>query len=313
MTDNGHRRKLTGSHLTGSNSRGAQRGLSFAAPKVGANTEGPPTGSDRSNPNQHDASSFQEATGLQENQENPVLKKIRETLANTPATSWREYGEPFDSEKRYRQPLPTIEHLFALTKGDNQLVMRCSQPVQGVFALGGYALAAISEPRYFIELYPLNYDVRQVAEPYRRTNKQVILPQALTDGEVAERLFNELKIQVYQAVRETRAKFDAEFEEILSRLPDMVEKLPASTWDKQQDTANNFLRFAIKTNTSIVIEICGTISGEENWSGILLTNESGYRRGYEGSRAKTLFNTLREKSQDLGLQTLDKLLSGMGK
>lgn len=306
MTDSSRPRKLTNSNPSSAQPLAQKRGLSFAAPRPAAEAVEAPIQSQI--PQQP-----QVTADPQNSQENPVLKKIRETLANTPASSWREYGEPFDPEKRYRQPLPTIEHLFALTIGENQLVMRCSQPVQGVFALGGYALAPTSDPLYFIELYPLSYDIRQVAEPFRRTNKQVILPQALTDGEVAERLFNEIRIQVYQAVRETRAKFDAEFEEILARLPDLVEKLPASTWEKQQDTANNFLRFLVKTNTGTIIEICGEISGESNWSGILLTNASGYRQGFEGSRSRSLFNALREKSQDLGLQTLDKLLSGMGK
>lgn len=306
MTDNSLPRKLKGAIPTSARPRSQKRELSFAAPKPQSEVVESPIRTQSSKQPLSNADALN-------SQENPVLKKIRETLANTPASSWREYGEPFDPEKRYRQPLPTIEHLFALTIGDNQLVMRCSQPVQGAFALGGYALATTSDPLYFIELYPLSYDVRQVAEPFRRTNKQVILPQALTDGEVAARLFNEIRIQVYQAVRETRAKFDAEFEEILARLPDLVEKLPASTWEKQQDTANNFLRFLVKTNTGTLIEICGEISGESKWSGILLTNAAGYRQGFEGARSRNLFNALREKSQDHGLQTLDKLLSGMGK
>jgi hypothetical protein len=241
----------------------------------------------------------------------PLLERIKQTLASTSPERWEQAGEDLDPNRRYQKPQENWEQLFCTDTKTGVLVLRKSTPITSNFYGGGYAFLEASEPRYLIELRSRGWAPKMLVDPsYRSAGVVDKGYQVLADGGVARQLYLEVQVSVRNYRESLRRDFNDLVARLISNIHEQIKGTAADDWTKVEGTEQGFSGYCADVNGMSVT--VWTIARDMTAAFGMYFSKYGLRWDCrDSSLCKELFTLVDESVRSASLEQLGKVLEDM--
>lgn len=242
---------------------------------------------------------------------NPLLTKIKETLANSDPQKWEKYGEPLKPEVKYPKACEKWEIAYCIDLPNGLLTFRASLPVTSEYFGGGYTLAPTGKEIYTVELRPRAWDPRTLLDPFFRStlekDKQF---KTLIAGDVAKDLFLLIE-ETFTNFRSRKAQGIGEsIQDVANQLTSLVNNLEASAWERGED-GNGTVTYSTE-HQGVLVEIIRSKKFDSAIYHLILSKDTIRSQIKDPRHAKELFNQIEERTKDASLEALQEVLVKAG-
>lgn len=243
---------------------------------------------------------------------NSTLKKIGRLLTNTQGADWKQGGFELGPEARVPRPIQVHEFVYVRDLPNNSIVVRAATPVSCVYAPGGYKLNALTSGNYSIELRDRVFDPDKLVDPKFASNFKGKFVEVLATGEVARKLFDDVRNLVRGSTRNLEQEFAQKSRDLFERLLDMVEAKQVTGWTRSVAMVEG------RDNTTYVTTYEGMefslLRSVQGWDAKyqLTIKQDKFTANQTGSTPKLVFQTLEQHEQDNQIDSLEKKLLDLG-
>jgi len=240
----------------------------------------------------------------------PLLERIKQILASTPAERWEEGGEPLDSNRKFQKPQETWEELFCTDTKNGVLVLRCSTPVRSNFFGGGYCFSESSLPNFFIEIRARGWAPKMLIDPFYRSAGGVDKSyKILAEGDVARHLYLEVQASVRSYREGLRRDFNDSVERLMANVHGQIELTTAGDW---QAIPGDKGHTAYQADVNgVTLTISQTIRERSASYAMTLTKYGLKWECRDSHLMREVFSTVDESVRQASLEHLGKVLEDM--
>lgn len=241
----------------------------------------------------------------------PLLERIKQTLASTAPERWEQAGEDLDPNRKYQKPQDNWEQVFCTDTKSGVLVLRKSTPITSNFFGGGYAFVEASEPRYLIELRSRGWTPKMLVDPsYRSAGVVDKGYQVLADGGVARQLYQEVSISVRNHRESLRRDFNDLVARLIANIHEQIKSTAAEDWKTAEGDEQGFSGYCADVNGMSVT--VWTIARDLSQSFGMYFSKYGLRWDCkDAGLSKELFTLVDESVRSASLEQLGKVLEDM--
>ena len=243
---------------------------------------------------------------------NPILKKIGRLLTNSKGSDWKPGGIVLNSDARIPRPVQIHEFVYVRDLPEKSLVVRAATPVSCQYAAGGYRLTPLTSGNYSIELRDRVFDPDKLVDPKYASNFKGKFMEVLATGEVARKLFDDVRDLVQGSTRNLQREFEEKAANYIENLLDKVESSEIVDWARAVAMVEG------RDNTTYTITHDGLdfsiLRSIEGWDAFyeLKIKQGKFEAGRIGSTPKLIFTALEKQEQEKQLQTLEMKLRELG-
>jgi hypothetical protein len=245
--------------------------------------------------------------------ENPLLKKIRETLAHSDPARWGKGGAELEKNARYKTARERWERVYCLETPSGTLVIRESTPVQSKFVGGGYQYLPHGLQSHTVEIRARGWNPRELVDPEYRTQAK---GGSSCDVILRDALARELFLQIDLRMRSFHGKIESDFKARVDGLSlELVNRIAATTVQQWHQDApdKGVLRYLGELNGIKVEVIRRTLGAQLEYMLRFYLGNLGLASP-SGSLAQQAFVQIEELGQNQRLSFLsDMLESSLGK
>jgi hypothetical protein len=243
---------------------------------------------------------------------NPILQKIGRLLTNSSGKDWRQGGLDVNSDVRVARPMQVHEFVYVRDLPNHSLVVRVATPVSCQYAAGGYRLTPLTSGNYSIELRDRVFDPDKLVDPKFSSNFKGKNVEVLATGEVARKLFEDVRELVRGSTVNLQREFDLKAVQLFEGLLEMVESGKVTGWSRHVamvEERDNTTYSA--THDGLELSIVRSVQGwDAKYDLIIKQNKLLATRS--GSTAKLIFDSLEKQEQNKQLGELEKKLKALG-
>lgn len=254
---------------------------------------------------------FQPKSQDNNNQENPVLTKIKNMLAQSNPEKWERFGEALRISNKYPKSYDSWEIVYCIDIQTGLLVFRKSQAVTSQYFGGGYTLTPTASENYFIELRARAWDPRTLIDPYFRSSldkdKQL---KVLGDGEVARHIFMEVESIVNSFSGEKHREIVQVIDNLSREILERAKTSDSSSWVKSEQEVGT-VSYSSEIDGVVVVITKSTKNNLSNYR-LIFTRDKISSRIADVGLSKDLFELIDEKNKTAALEALSSVLEGAG-
>jgi len=241
----------------------------------------------------------------------PLLEKIKQTLASTAPERWEQAGEDLDPNRRYQKPQDNWEQLFCTDTKTGVLVLRKSTPIASNFFGGGYAFSEASEPRYMVELRSRGWTPKMLVDPsYRSAGVVDKHYQVLADGGVAQQLYQEVSVSVRNYRESLRRDFNDLVARLISNIHEQIKGTSAEDWKPVEGSEQGFSGYCADVN-GMAVTVWTVVRDRTAGFGMYFSKYGLRWDCRDSGLCKELFTLVDESVRSSSLEQLGKVLEDM--
>jgi hypothetical protein len=241
----------------------------------------------------------------------PLLEKIKQTLASTSPERWEQAGEDLDPNRRYQKPQDNWEQVFCTDTKTGVLVLRKSTPITSNYYGAGYVFIEASEPRYMVELRSRGWAPRMLVDPsYRAAGVVDKGYQLLADGGVARQLYQEIEVSVRNFRESLRRDFNDLVARLNSNIHEQIQSTSAEDWKPVEATEQGFSGYCADVN-GMSVTVWTVVRDMTAGFGMYFAKYGLRWDCRDAGLCKELFKLVDESVRSSSLEQLGKVLDDM--
>lgn len=241
----------------------------------------------------------------------PLLEKIKQTLASTSPERWEQAGDDLDPNRRYQKPQDNWEQVYCTDTKTGVLVLRKSTPITSNFYGGGYVFLEASEPRYMVELRSRGWAPRMLVDPsYRAAGVVDKGYQLLADGAVARQLYQEIQVSVRNHRESLRRDFNDLVARLNSNIHEQIQGTSAEDWKPVDATEQGFSGYCADVN-GMSVTVWTVVRDMTAGFGMYFSKYGLRWDCRDAGLCKELFKLVDESVKSASLEQLGKVLDDM--